>query len=508
MKSESRTAKSIKNSGVALVTYCLTLILQFYSRKIFLDYLGTEILGLNTTATNILQFLNLAELGIGSAVGFSLYKPIATDDKQSINEIISFQGIIYRRIAIIIIISAAVIMILFPLIFEKAKLPIWYAYASFGVLLWGSLLGYFVNYKQILLSAAQLEYRIAYSYKSVILVKVLFQILSMKLLPYPYLSWLALEFIFPTLASYTLAKQTKKCFPYLKERGTLKELRSKYSVIETKIKQVFFHQISGFALTQTSPLIIYAYINLEEVTLYGNYMLIILGINSLMLAVFNSVVAGVGNYLVNAETKKSLELFDELFSLRFLFAFVCVISFFHLTQIFIGLWIGSDYLLSDRIVVILTVTLFINIIRYAAGTFLSAYGIYSDIGAPIIETILNIGLSIILGYYYGLEGILMGVVISTFIIALVWKAYYLFKVGFKTSINKYIKTFIQHSILCAALWIIISYIMSYIPVNVTWKSFIIYAAILGLLSLTLGSTSFVLFGLGLKQTYIRIKKRI
>ena len=95
-KTDSRTSKSIKNSSVALVFYFINLILQFFSRKIFLDYLGAEVLGLNTTATNLLQFLNLAELGVGAAIACTLYKPLAEKDTDTINEIVSLQGWLYR----------------------------------------------------------------------------------------------------------------------------------------------------------------------------------------------------------------------------------------------------------------------------------------------------------------------------------------------------------------------------------------------------------------------------
>ena len=146
---------------MALVFYFINLILQFFSRKIFLDYLGAEVLGLNTTATNLLQFLNLAELGVGAAIACTLYKPLAEKDTDTINEIVSLQGWLYRRIAWIVIAGSVVLMAFFPWIFAKMPLPLWYAYASFGVLLVSGLLSYFVNYKQIVLSADQKE---AYAY--------------------------------------------------------------------------------------------------------------------------------------------------------------------------------------------------------------------------------------------------------------------------------------------------------------------------------------------------------
>ena len=140
MSNESRTAKTIRNVKVALLFYFLNLILQFFSRKVFLDCLGSEVLGLNTTAQNLLGFLNLAELGIGSAVAYNLYKPLFENDRNAINAIVSIQGWLYRRIAYIVIAGACILMCFFPMIFAKAQVPLWYAYGSFIVLLIAALL--------------------------------------------------------------------------------------------------------------------------------------------------------------------------------------------------------------------------------------------------------------------------------------------------------------------------------------------------------------------------------
>lgn len=165
----SRTQKGIKNSKVAMLYYILSMALGFISRKVFIEHLGADILGLNSTAQNLLGFLNLAELGIGSAIAFTLYKPLAQNDYHTIREIITVQGWLYRKISTIVAIGAIVLMCFFPLIFKSMDLPIWYAYASFGIYLYSSLLTYYTNYKQIILSANQEEYKITYSYKLVLL---------------------------------------------------------------------------------------------------------------------------------------------------------------------------------------------------------------------------------------------------------------------------------------------------------------------------------------------------
>lgn len=216
MNESSRTAKSIKNARVALFFYFINLILQFFSRKIFLDYLGAELLGLNTTAQNLLGFLNLAELGIGSAVAFTLYKPLYEKETQAINEIVSVQGWLYRKVAYMVIAGACVLMCFFPLIFEKAKVPLWYTYGSFIVLLVSTLFSYFINYRQIVLTADQKEYKITLNVQGFKILKVILQILTICYLNNGYVYWMVLELLFSATAAIVLDKVLKREYPWLK----------------------------------------------------------------------------------------------------------------------------------------------------------------------------------------------------------------------------------------------------------------------------------------------------
>ena len=114
---ESRTIKSIKNAEVSVIYYTINLILGFWSRNVFYKYLGSEVLGLDTTASTLLSFLNLAELGVGGSVAYFLYKPMFDNDTKTMNEIVALQGWIYRRIAFFIIIASGILMCFFPWIF-------------------------------------------------------------------------------------------------------------------------------------------------------------------------------------------------------------------------------------------------------------------------------------------------------------------------------------------------------------------------------------------------------
>ena len=447
MNAGNRTSKSIKNGGVALVIFFINLVLQFYSRKIFLDYLGSEVLGLNSTATNLLQFLNLAELGIGSAVACTLYKPLADNDYESIINIVSLQGKLYKCIAFFVIGGGIIMSLFFPLIFKKMELPLWYAYASFGVLIFSSLLSYFVNYKQILLTANQQEYKIQYTYRLTMIIKVVCQIVAMLCFPHPYISWLIIEALFTIIASIGLSLVVKKTFPFLRQSSlSFRQLNSKYHDILTKVKQVFVHKISAFALLQLSPLIIYYYATLSLVTVYSNYLIIITGITSLLSAVFNSIVAGIGNLLTEAP-EKAYVFFNELFSLRFFVASVSCYLFYSLADSFISLWLGKEYILPNSTLILLTITLFITLIRQTLDNYVYAYGIFSDLWAPVAETTINIVLAFVLGHHWGINGIILGAIVSQILIVLIWRPYFLFTKGIRKSVWRYWLQFAKHSVI-------------------------------------------------------------
>lgn len=435
---ESRTQKSIKNASVSILFYFLNLILGFFSRKAFFDYLGSEILGLNTTASNILGLLNLTELGIGTAVGYFLYKPLFNKDIAEINEIVSLQGWLYKKVAYIILILSSITMLFFPLIFAKSPLSLWYAYSTFGVLLIGAMLSYFFNYKQIVLSADQKNYKVQSVWQGFSITKTIIQIILITYSNYPFTSWLIIELGMSILSTIYIHILLKREYPWLQSNTNQgKELLKKYPDVWIKTKQAFFHKIGYVALSQSSPLIIYGFTSLTMVALYGNYILIVSKIGSLIRSVFDSTSASIGNLVASGDQKRTQEVFWELFDSRLMIATICLLCLFFLTQPFIELWLGPQYLLSNKFLLLYILYNSIYMTRTTVDSFLGAYGLFKDIWAPFAEAILNIGFSIWLGYYWSLNGIIIGIMISQIIVVSIWKPYFLFKEGFKIQATNY-----------------------------------------------------------------------
>lgn len=463
---ESRTYKSIKNSTVALSVFVINLLLQFISRRVFIDCLGTEVLGLNTTAISLLQFLNLAELGVGAAIMSSLYSPLSNNDFIVVSEIVSVQGWLYRNIAFFIMGGSAILMLFFPLIFAKMELPLWYAYATFSVLLFSSLLSYFVNYKQIVLSADQKEYKIQYSFRVVLLIKLIAQIIAVMTFKNGYIWWLFLEFLFAIFSSIALNITVRRTYPQLKtsvKEG--RELSKKYPIITTRIKQFFFHKIAGFALTQSSPLVIYAYTTLTTVAIYGNYMIVVNGALSLLNAIFNGMAASVGNLVAEGKKERLLKVFNELLTSRFFIVGSCAFIIFELADGLITHWLGAELLLSHTTLFLIVTLFFLNTVRSVVDSFINAYGLFRDIWAPIVEATLNLSLSVLLGFFYGINGVLSGVLISLLVIVYTWKPYFLFHYALHTSVMSYVKIFVKLLFIMSIAMALSHLVIDALPLN-------------------------------------------
>lgn len=434
---ESRVKKTLLNARVNLVFYFLTLCLSFFSRKIFLVCLGADFVGLTGTLQNILGYLNLAELGVGAAISFNLYKPLQEGNKEKINDIISLFGYYYRNIGFVVLLGGIVLSLFIPLIFKKSDFSFGVIYFAFYSFLVSSLIGYFVNYRATLLSADQKNYVVAAYFQSANIIKTLIQLIVAYYYR-NYYAWVAIELLFGVLGSIVLNRKIDKVYPWLKSSIKLgKQQSKKYPNILKSSKQVFIHKIKDFLLQQSDQLFIFAFVSLKMVAYYGNYVLIISRLTNLFSTVLDSVGASIGNLVAENDKSKMMHVFWEIMALRYFIAgFVCY-NLYHLISPFIILWLGKEYILPHIVLILLLINLFIGISRGTVDNFNFAYGHYADIWAAWVEGFLNLSVTIIGGYLWGIPGILLGKTVSLIPIIVFWKPYYLFRDGFNDSYKEY-----------------------------------------------------------------------
>lgn len=463
---ESRTNKSLKNAKVSLIYYFFQLILSFFSRKAFFDYLGSEILGLNTTASNLLGFLNLAELGVSAAVGYFLYQPLYDKDYTKLNILVSIQGWLYRKVAFIIISASIILMLFFPLIFKKSPLPISYAYLTFGVLLFSAMQGYFFNYKQIVLYADQKNYKIQQFTQGISILKTILQILFITFFPFPFFSWLTFEIIGSISTTLTLNYILKKEYPWLKTNiSEGKKYIKKYPEVLKKTGQAFFHRIGGVILYESSPLIIYSFSSLTTVALYGNYLVIIGKVGTLIGIVFKSTGAAIGNLVASKDSNNIMKVFWELTDSRLCITTITLICLYQLSNPFITLWLGKEYCLGYNFLLLFIALNSINMTRQTVDSYINAFGLFNDIWAPIAESLLNLIFSITFGFFYGLNGVILGVLISQIIMISLWKPFFLFIKGFKIKASSYFIPITYRYSISIIIFLLTSYIFSYLKLE-------------------------------------------
>lgn len=446
MVKESRVKKSVLNARMNLICYMASLLVAFFTRKIFLDRLGTEFIGLTGTLQSLLGFLNLAELGVGTAIGYVLYKPIFDDNKEKINEIISVFGYIYRCIGFIILGTGIILSGFLPLIFPNTTFSWGIIYLGFYAYLTCSMLGYFVNYKQTLLAADQRNYEITGYFQAITSGKMVAQMI-LAIYIRSFILYFLIEILFGIIYSAILSYRVGKVYPWLESDIKLgKQLFKKYPEIGKYVKQLFIHKIGGFVQFQITPVLIYSYVSLPIVALYGNYTLITQKVQGFVSGILDSTSAGVGNLISEGNHEKSYTTYKELFSVRFLVAGILTACIFHLCNPFISVWLGAEYPLSMLILLMVSSQFFLAVLRGTTEQFLFGYGLFYDVWAPAAESIIFIAAAMIGGSIWGLPGVLCGPLVSTIIIVHIWKPYFLFHKGFKRSISHYLKLFGIHLI--------------------------------------------------------------
>lgn len=495
------------NAEVNLVFYFLSLFLAFFSRKIFLDCLGTEFIGLTGTLSNILGYLNLTELGITASIGYFLFKPLQTNNRQEIQEIMSLLGYLYNWIGCIILAGGIIISLFFPLIFANANLGLGIIYFAFYSFLGSSLIGYFINYRQILLNADQKKYLVAIYFQSANIIKIILQIY----LAYHYQNlyvWVGIEFLFGIIGCITLNWKINQEYPWLKvNKKDGRYLLKKYPEVLAKTKQVFIHKIKDFVLVKSDELFIFLFVSLKMVAYYGNYMIIISKLISLFSAVTGSVGASVGNLVAEGNKQNMMKVFWEFTTIQHTISAILCFSLYNFIEPFIAHWLGPEYIMDRWILILLVIFIYITNSRKSVDSFNYAHGLYADVWSALAELIINVSITIIGGLKWGIIGILLGKNISLFAIVVLWKPYYLFTSGLNEPVSIYWRGVIRNYGISIFAFALATLIIRYVPVNPyqnIWD-WILYA-IIGMiifLSIDLGAT--LLFAKGAKDSLKRIR---
>lgn len=448
---QSRTKNSIKNINYSFVSYFIILLMQFVNRTVFIQFLSSTYLGLNGLFSNVLSFLALTELGIGTAINYALYKPIADEDTELVKSVMRLYRTLYRIIGCTVLVIGSALTPFLPFLIQDMPQDIPNIYLYYVLFVLDSGVSYFYTYKRSLIICSQREYISTTATTISRIVLCITQVLVLAVTR-SFAAYLVVAVVVTLGENVLISIAADRLFPYLKEK-TVSPLPEEVSAdIKKNVFAMMFHKIGGVVVFSTDNLIISKYAGLVAVGLYSNYTLVIDSLNRLMTKMFAAMTASVGN-LVLADDKKYVEqvLYRILFMNFWLRGF-CAVALFCLFQPFILLWIGEEYLLSFFTVLVISVNFYIGGMRSTVNIFKEASGIFwYDRYKPLVESVLNIVLSICLVMRFGVAGVLLGTIGSTVLVPFWVEAYVLFKHYFGKGIGRYMaRQLIYGAVTCLA----------------------------------------------------------
>lgn len=456
-----RTENSMKNIYISILTQIVITLLGFISRKVFIDNLGAEYLGVNGLLGNILSMMSLVEGGIGTAIVYNLYKPLAEDDKEKVIALTQLYKKIYAILAIIIFILS---LFIYPLLgyIMKGDEGVPFLGVVYFLFVFKNIISYLNAHKWSLINADQKGYVLA---KYNLLFNVITTISKIIILTITqnYILYLLIECLIFIIQNVYNGKIVNIRYPYIKTKEKYVVDKDVKDNLIVNVKALFLHNVGSWCVFGTDNILISSFISVATVGLYSNYTMIISQLSSLLTPVIGGIGASVGNLIATESSERSYEIFKVTYLINFWIYSFSAIFLFNLLEPFINWWLGYGLLLDKLTFFIILVNFYISGLRSSIITFKVKGGVFDqDKYIPLIESVINLGASLILVKYLGLAGIFLGTTISTIFIPLWTQSYLVYKYIFNKSVFIYLKRYSFYVILTLVVGAFTTYLCNFI----------------------------------------------
>lgn len=465
MKQRSRTENSIINSAMSIVTQVLTVVLNFAVKTVFIKMLSDEYLGVNGLFTNIITMLSLADLGIGIAIPYSLYKPLAKKDEHKINVLMNFYKKVYTIIGIAVLLIGLSLTPFLGLIIKDIPKNVPHLSLIYILFVIHSASSYFFVYKKFLIDSDQKGYitsRIIFTFSTLLSIIQIILLVTTK----NYILFLLSSIILVIIQNIYISSKANKLYPFIKNKTDEKLEKEDMEGIKKNVSSLFIYKVGTVIMNGTDNIIISKFIGLIIVGFYSNYVLIINSITTVLNQIFNAITSSIGNLVVTTNKKRSKEVYDNLnFANFWLYALfgVCIIV---LINPFINIWIGKKYVMGFSIVFLLVLNFYVLGMQSVTNSFRNAYGLFWIAKyRPIIMVIINIVISVVLVQFIGIEGVLIGTLVSRLVTTAWLDPYIVHKYGFEISPKSYYIDYLKYLVIFIAISIILNYFVSMVAIN-------------------------------------------
>lgn len=465
----NRTKNASRNILFGTILKLYQILVPFLMRTAMIYFMGAEYLGLNSLFTSVLQVLNLAELGVGSAMVYSMYKPIAEGDTSSICALMRLYKIYYRVIGTVVLILGIILLPFIPRLI-KGNVPAGInVYVLYLLNLGATVFSYWLfAYKNSVLMAHQ---RADVTSKVQLItdtIKYLVQIFVLIFLHnyYYYVITILVTQIITNIATAYCATQL---YPDYKPQGKLDKESVKN--INGRIKDLFTSKLGGVIVNSADTIVISAFLGLTALAIYQNYYFLLSSVSGFIIIIFNSCTAGIGNSLI-VETKE--KNYTDFKKFNFIIAWIagfCTTCFLCLYQPFMEFWVGKELMVAFPIVICFCIYFYLIKINGLLNLYKDSAGIWhEDRFRPLVTALVNLAMNLLLVERWGLYGVILSTVLSTLFVGMPWLLHNLFTVIFD---KKYLKEFISKNLyyvfVTVMIGIVTYFACSFVKLPLLWE---------------------------------------
>ena len=459
-----------RNTTYSIIKFAVQLVLQFVLRTVLIYTLGAKYLGVNGLFTNIFSLLNLAELGIGSAIVFSMYKPIAEGNMEQVKALNNLYKKLYLIIALVVGILGAAVTPFLPYLITGdttgLEINIYIVYLLF---LANTLVGYFSAHKRSLLFAFQrndVENKVK---SGTLIVSTALQIVALLLFRnfYAYVILLVVGTLTDCILVQVFAD---KLYPEINGKAEPLNPVTKKEITKN-VAAMSMHKIGYAIVFSTDNILISALVSYIVLGYYSNYVLITESISTFISLLTAALQASVGNYMATQSNKEVHAFYKKSnFALSWLIGF-CTICLLCLFQPFMYIWTGNmEYILPNLSVLLIVISFYLRKMRTNTIMFRDCAGLmWKDRWSPIAEAGINLVASIVLAKIIGLNGIILGTIISTVVAPLWVEPFVLYKYYFKKSVWRYFGKYVFYTVVTVGAGALTYWLCSLLPfVGIGW----------------------------------------
>ena len=433
-----RVKSATRNIAFGYIGQVATMIMSFVLRKIFIMHLSETLLGINSTYTNILSILNMAELGIGTALNFSLYGPVSRGDKEKIKSYMQMYRKAYYCIALVVAVMGTALAPFLKYLVKKPDgvllrdLTLYYF-----IFLFNTVSSYFVAYKYSLVNAEQKNYVQTNILTITKVITVFFQIIVIIVTKNFYL-FLITDAVIQLLQKIFVSRYLNKMYPYLTEKDITPLSKEESDTVWKKTKALVFHKVGDVARLQTDALIISSFIEVKMAGFVDNYNMVISSVSNFVNIIFNSVISSFGNLIATESKEKQYEMFKVYrFFASWVYGYSCV-GFMVLLTPLIRIMYGDYWALAPMVIYCILIDYYFKGDRIVLSNYKTAAGVFEqDKYLALIQGAVNLVISIALVQTpLGLAGIYIGTIVSG-LIANITKPIIIYRTCFDMSAKSY-----------------------------------------------------------------------